>query len=387
MTLRPIATASMAPRVALVAWGALTAALVVLGTGCSSAEKPKPTPLEALTSQTTVGRKAWSVSLDKVNFPIAPAVSGDTVALAAAKSIVVVGAADGAERWRFDVGTDITAGTGSDGRRVAVVTTGNDVVVAEAGRLLWTQPLPTRVATAPLVAGDRVFVLGVDRTIHAFDALDGSRLWSTQRPPGDALGLVNQGVLQPYGNVLLAGQGPRLGLVDSLRGAVTREVSVATPRGTNEVERLADLVGPGARVGDVVCVRAFQASVGCIDAARGTLVWSKASSGAQAVGADATLMVAGDAKDKLSAWKTSSGDTAWSHERLLHRALSGVAVLPKAVVVGDLEGVLHFLDRDTGATLQQLPTEGGPVIGTPVLTGRTLVVVKRSGTVVGVTVD
>ena len=380
-TARAVAAPS---RAAPLAW---LAALVVAVAGCSSADKPKPTPLETLTSQTTIGRKTWSVSLDKVTFPIAPAVSGDVVALAAGRTIVVAGVADGAERWRLDVGANISAGTGTDGKRVAVVTSGNDVVVAEAGRVLWTQPVPTRVATAPLVAGERVFVLGVDRTIHAFDALDGSRLWSTQRPPGDALGLVHQGVLQPYANVLLAGQGPRLALVDSLRGAVTREVSVATPRGTNEVERLADLVGPAARAGDVVCVRAFQASVGCVDAARGTLVWSKPTSGSQGLGADAALVVASDARDKLTAWKANNGDTAWSHERLQHRALSGVVVLPKAVVAGDLEGVLHFFDRDTGATLQQLPTEGGAVVGTPVLAGRTLVVVKRSGAVVGVTVD
>ncbi len=375
---------SPAPRVL---FASLLTAMLLIGGGCSSTDKPKPTPLEVLSSQTTIGRKAWSVSIDKVGFPIAPAVSGDTVALAAGKNIVVIGHADGAERWRMDVGADIAAGAGNDGRRVAVVTTGNDIVVAEAGRQLWKQPLPTRVATAPLVAGERVFVLGVDRTIHAFDALDGTRLWSTQRPPGDALGLVHQGVLQPYGNVLLAGQGPRLALVDSLRGTATRDVAVATPRGTNEVERLADLVGPAARVGDVVCLRAFQASVGCVDAARGTLMWSKNTTGSQGVGADAGLVVAADSRDKLSAWKARSGDTAWSHERLLHRGLGGVVVLPKAVVVGDADGVLHFFDRDTGATLQQLVTEGGTVVGTPVLAGRTLIMVKRSGAVVGVAVD
>ncbi len=72
---------------------------------------------------------------------------------------------------------------------------------------------------------------------------------------------------------------------------------------------------------------------------------------------------------------------------MLHRGLGGVVVLPKAVVVGDADGVLHFFDRDTGATLQQLVTEGGTVVGTPVLAGRTLIMVKRSGAVVGVAVD
>jgi outer membrane protein assembly factor BamB len=36
--------------------------------------------------------------------------------------------------------------------------------------------------TAPLVAGERVFVMGVDRVVHAFDATDGKKLWVLQRP-------------------------------------------------------------------------------------------------------------------------------------------------------------------------------------------------------------
>ncbi len=367
-------------------------ACVLVGTslmgGCSSTDKPKPTPLETLASASSMGRVVWRASIGRVELPLAPALSGEDVAVAAGSTIVVLNASDGTDRWRFDVGAPIAAGVGSDGRRVAVVTANNDVVVAEGGRELWRQPLSTRVATAPLVAGERVFVLGVDRTVHAFDALDGSRLWSTQRPAGDALGLVHQGVLQPYRNVLLAGQGPRLALVDSVRGGVTREVPIATPRGTNEVERLADLVGPAARAGDTLCTRAFQVTVGCADAARGTLAWSKPVSGTQAVGADALLVVAGDSRDKLTAWKTSNGDTLWSHERLLHRGLAAPVVLPKAVVVGDVEGVLHVLDRQTGATLQQLRTDAGAVIGAPVVSaGGTVVVVHRNGSVHGVRVD
>jgi outer membrane protein assembly factor BamB len=57
---------------------------------------------------------------------------------------------------------------------------------------------------------------------------------------------------------LLVGQGAALAGVDPLRGTVLWEVPLATPRGTNEVERLADLVGPAVRAGDRVCARAFQ---------------------------------------------------------------------------------------------------------------------------------
>ena len=61
----------------------------------------------------------------------------------------------------------------------AVVTRENEVVVLEAGRVLWRKPLPSAVLAAPLVAGERVFALTVDRQVIAFDALDGRRLCGT----------------------------------------------------------------------------------------------------------------------------------------------------------------------------------------------------------------
>ena len=56
------------------------------------------------------------------------------------------------------------------------------------------------------VAGERVFVMSVDRVVHAFDVLDGRRLWTLQRP-GEALTLAQPGVLAAHKNTLVAGIG------------------------------------------------------------------------------------------------------------------------------------------------------------------------------------
>jgi outer membrane protein assembly factor BamB len=61
--------------------------------------------------------------------------------------------------------------------------------------------------------------------------------------------------------------------VDPLAGTVRWEVPIGSPRGANEVERLADLVGPALRVGNTLCARSFQAAVGCVDGDRGNLLW------------------------------------------------------------------------------------------------------------------
>jgi outer membrane protein assembly factor BamB len=72
---------------------------------------------------------------------------------------------------------------------------------------------------------------------------------------------------------------------------------------------------------------------------------------------------------------------------LLHRGLGGAVVLPKAVAIGDAQGFLHFFDRATGTTLQRIDTGGGPIVGTPIVVGNTLVVVHRSGAVRGFALD
>jgi outer membrane protein assembly factor BamB len=259
-----------------------------------------------------------------------------------------------------------------------VVTRGNEVVTFEAGREVWRKRLPSSVVTPPLVAGERVFVIGVDRAVHAFDALDGRRLWVLQRP-GDALTLAQASVLLPWRNVLLVAQGARLTGVDPLRGTVLWDAPMATPRGSNEVERLSDLVGPAVRVGDRVCARAFQSAVACADAARGALLWSRTVGGIQAVAADAERVYGADASDRITAWRSDNGDVAWTSEKLLYRGLSGALAVGPVVVFGDSEGYVHFLSAADGSAQLRLRPDNSPVIGTPVLSGSTMLVTTRGG--------
>jgi outer membrane assembly lipoprotein YfgL len=360
-------------------WRTLIAsALVATVAACASNEKPKPTPLETFTPQLG-GRIAWNHRLDGVKFPLSVAVSPSVFTVAGDDGTVVAFEADtGRELWRGNVGAKVAAGVGSDGRFASVVTRDGELVTLEAGRVLWRKSLSMRVTTAPLVAGERVFVLGADRSVQAFDAQDGSKLWSVQRP-GDPLTLAQGGVIAAFKDTLLAGQGPRLAGINPNNGDIRWEVTVGSPRGTNEVERLADLVAPLSRVGDVVCVRSFQAAVGCVNAERATVAWTKPVGGTDGVAADEQLTFGADASDRITAWKTPSGDVAWQTEKLLYRGLGAPLSTPRAVVFGDSEGVVHFLSRDKGETLLRVTTDGSPIVSAPVVSGNTMLIVTRNG--------
>lgn len=352
------------------------AALAVLA-GCAS-NKPKPKPLEQVTPK-IAGRQVWSAKLDSVRFPLSM-VSRDGQFVVAGTDGTLLGldAQTGRQLWRASAGAPLSAGVGSDGRFHAVVTTDNKLVVFDGTQPAWSAQLNSRVSTAPLVAGERVFVMGVDRAVQAFDAKDGTRLWTLQRP-GDALTLQQIGVLTAVKDTLVAGQGPRLAGIDPTRGTLRWELPIGTPRGTNEVERLADLIGPAVRVGNRLCARSFQAAVGCADADAGRLLWSRNAGGVNAVGGDDELIVGADATDRIVAWKTANGDLAWTSERMLFRGLSAPAALGPAVAFGDFEGYVHFLDRKDGQPLLRLATDGSQVVGKPVLSGTTLLVATRNG--------
>lgn len=366
------------PRIPRWTAGVAALALAALAACSSGPDKPKPAPLTSI-SAPIAGRQVWQLRIADPKFPMRMATTADAVVVAGGDgSVRALSAADGSELWRGEAGSRLSAGVGSDGRHAAVVTAENELVVLDAGKPSWRARLGSRVVTPPLVAGERVFVLGVDRTVQAFDALDGRKLWSQQRP-GDPLTLLQPGVLLAVGDTLVVGQGVRLAGLDPLQGGLRWETAVAAPRGTNEVERLADLVGPAARQGSSVCVRAFQAAVGCVDAGRGVLQWTKPQGGSNGVAADEQFTFGFDASDRLTAWRRENGEVAWQSEGFLHREVSAPVVAGRTLVFGDYEGLVHFIDRTNGQTLLRLPTDGKHVVGAPVRVGTTIVVATQAG--------
>ena len=368
---------TVATRVALV--------FVVLGVlaACSSGPQ-KPKPAELAPNPGLLGvRLAWTAKVGAVDFAMDANVSGKTLTVANSEGVLAAfDSATGVEIWRTAAGAPIVAGVGSDGKFTAAVTRANDLLVLDGGRELWRQKLLAPSYTSPLVAGGRVFLLSADRSVTAFDASSGRKLWNQQRP-GESLVLRQAGVLLAVGDTLVAGMGGRLAGLNPGNGSIRWEAAIATPRGTNDIERLVDLVGRVARDGGVVCARAFQAALGCVDTARGSLLWSKPSIGSVGVHGDDKFVFGVESDGKVIAWRRGDGDRAWVSERLLYRSLTAPLAVGRSVVVGDEGGLVHWLSRDDGSLLTRMATDGSALVAGPVLASGTLIVVTRNGNIFG----
>ena len=356
---------------------------IALLTGCfGGIKKPQPTELQPVTALVSV-RQSWTQRIGPVNFPLDVGVAGNGVAVASDDGTVAFfDAQTGREVWRLALKTQIAAGVGSDGKVLAVVTKDNEVIAMQAGRELWRQKLTAQAFTAPFVAGERVFVLAADRSVNAFDGQTGRKLWTQQRS-SEPLVLRQSGVMLAVGDTLVVGLAGRLVGMNPSNGSIQWEAPIATPRGINDIERLVDLVGSVSRVGDSVCVRAFQSSIGCVNTTRGNVLWTRPANGVQGIQGDDRLLFGTEADGTVLAWKRTDGERVWSSERLRYRGLTAPLLAGRSVVIGDATGFIHLLSREDGSLLNRLSTDGSPISAAPVLAGNTLVAVTRNGGIYG----
>jgi outer membrane assembly lipoprotein YfgL len=361
----------------VLAWASVGALLAGV-MGCASTNLPK---IAELPAQPAVQATAWAwhvpmaessgvLRLQVVNQTVyAASDNGDLLAMEASAGRVI---------WRVRLPDGLSAGVGGDANRVAVVTLNNELLSIQSGEVRWRVRLPARVLTPPLVAGGRVFVALSDRSTMAFDGSTGARLW-TQPRSGDPLVLRQAGVLLAVGDTLVSGGLGRLQGLNPANGRVVWDAPLATPRGTNEVERLVDTVGPVSREGNSVCARAFNASVGCIDASTGRVVWTRPSQGAVGLGGDAQHVVGADSDGRLVAWRRDNGEPAWSLERFKHRGLTAPVVLNGHLAVGDEQGLVHWLNLKTAADVARWRADGSAIVGAPVTAAGMVVVQTRKG--------
>lgn len=343
------------------AWLLASMGVLAALSGCSGSSPPKPAELAPNVALIGV-KTAWTSRVGEIGFPLDIKVVGSQAVVAdSSGTVVAIDTSNGADIWRTALQVKLSAGVGSDGRFASVVSAENQLITLDAGKEVWRQKLGAATLTSPLVAGARVFTLSADRTVSAFDAATGRKLWQQQRT-GDALVLAQSGVLMAVGNTLVTGLSGRLVGMSPLNGSVLWEVPLAVSRGTNDVERLVDLVSGVSRVDTNLCVRAFQSAVGCVDASKGRLLWVKNASAATGVSGNNTQLVGAESDGKLIAWRRTDGERLWVKESFRFRQLASPLLIGNTLVVADGFGFVHFLNPEDGAALNRLTTDRKSVV-------------------------
>ena len=346
----------------------LAAPLAAALFACSSTSGPKPADLPRIEHAAKV-RSVWSASVgDGERFVFTPSLADGSVFTAAHDGTVTrLDAASGRRLWRVSAGTQLSAGAGTDGNIVAVANEDGDVVALDAktSERRWGAHVSSEVIAAPAVGSDLVLVRSIDNRLFAFGAQDGKRRWVYQRAPSSLIIRTPAGVAI-QGDLAFAGfAGGRLVAVALSNGGVRWEATVAVPKGGTELERVTDVVGDPAVQGREVCAATYQGRVGCYETASGRQVWARDISSLSGVGLDPRYAFVADEKGAVQAFDRTNGRSVWKQDKLANRQLSQPQAVGEFVAVGDFEGYVHFLARDTGAFVARYEVGGGRVAAPP----------------------
>jgi outer membrane protein assembly factor BamB len=341
----------------------------------------KPNELQSFTP-TVEARVLWQASVGRADrFAFAPTVVGAAVYAAnAAGEVTRLDAATGKVEWQTDTGSRLSTGPGSDGKIVVVGSPRGEALALDAsGKTVWKAYLSGEILSAPRMEEGIVAVKTGDGRIHGLAAQDGRRRWLYQRalPPLTVHSPAGLSVM--HGGVFAGFPGGKLVALLLNNGALAWEATVATPRGSTELERITDIVGAPLIEDRSVCAIAYQGKAGCFDALKGTQLWSRDLSSVMPLAADERYIYATDDKGHVHALDKSTGASIWRQEQLRGRGVTGAAGLGNYIAVGDYQGYVHLLNRADGSFAARVATDGSAILLPPVAARNSILVQTRNG--------
>jgi outer membrane protein assembly factor BamB len=347
----------------------LVAALIAAVSGCttvkgwlakaggSSDNVHDPAELTAVTPSIAVHR-VWNRSVGKGERKLGlrdrPVIDGGRVYVedAYGPGLYALDLNTGRDIWHRDTKLRLTGGPAAGGGVVVAGSVNGDVVAvaADSGAERWRAKLTSEIISTPLITGDAVIVRSGDGKVVALNLADGQRKWAFERPlPNLSLRGNPTPILGGNGLVYLGYEDGMLVALRATDGVKVWEQSVSQAEGRSELDRLSDIDGDVVASPDGIFAASYKGKVGAFNPDNGSPMWthSLVSYGGLARNGDA--LYASDASGTVWALDRGSGNALWKQDALGYRWLSSPAVQDGYVVVGDLDGYLHWMKPDTGA--------------------------------------
>ncbi|MDP2247149.1 MAG: outer membrane protein assembly factor BamB [Nitrosomonadales bacterium] len=314
---------------------------------------------------TATPKVLWSAKVGAGgSFDFSPAVDSTHVYAASAQGDVIkLDVSSGKEVWRVRSGERLSAGVGVGPNLVLVGSaTGYVLAYDQQGKLLWKSKVSSEVLSSPRVNGDVVVVRAGDGRVFGLSVVDGARKWVFERSTPALTLRSSAGIVIADSTVYAGYAGGKLVALRAEDGKSLWEATVAQPKGTTEIERIADITSLPVVDGPVVFAVAYQGKVAAIDRASGRIGWSRDISSYTGINAESGRLYLSHAQGAVYSLEFASGKTFWRQGDLRYRQLSAPMPMGDLVAVGDVQGYVHFLQREDGAFAARIKTDDSAIM-------------------------
>jgi len=244
------------------------------------------------------------------------------------------------------------------------VGTPNGVLIAYNlnAKLLWKTRLSSQILCSPTIHEGVAIVRTSDNLIHAINVKDGLKKWTFSRvgPPLTLRSSV--GVVTSDGIIYAGFPGGKLAAIREDNGTLIWEITVAQPRGVTEIERASDVTSSPVIDGLAIYTVAYQGKISAVNRVNAQTLWSRDISSYTGLSVEGGRIYVAHTGGALYSLAIESGKTYWRQGDLLNRKLTTPLGMGDYVAVGDLEGYIHIMDKESGKFLGRTRLDDEPVM-------------------------
>ncbi|HEX7338705.1 MAG TPA: outer membrane protein assembly factor BamB [Rhodanobacteraceae bacterium] len=220
---------------------------------------------------------------------------------------------------------------------------------AKTGKPLWRSTVSAGVISKPAIVGERVVVRTNDGKVFCLDAKTGKQEWVYDQGVVPLLSLRGNGsLLVAKGVVFFGSDSGQLVALRLDNGDKLWNIPLASGEGRTDIDRLDDADGSVLLQGNVLYAAAYHGRITAINGPTAQPLWKHDFSTYVSMAISGNTLVAVDDASDVWAFDTSSGSDMWKQDKLSWRWLSGPAIQGDYVVVGDLQGYLHWMQLGDG---------------------------------------
>ncbi len=332
-------------------------------------------------------KRLWSAKLggeaEHLRLALRPA--GDGNRIYAASHDGKVAAFDpetGNQLWRVKLDVKLSAGPGVGEGRVAVVAEDGYAILLDAatGAEQWRASVAAESLARPLVKDKLVIVQTIDNRLQALSLFDGRSRWSLEQ---STPALTMRGSSSPVsvGTTVIAGfDTGRIVAADVDTGTILWETMLSPPKGRSDLDRLSDIDGALAIVGQDLYATGYQGRLAAIATESGQILWNREISSYEGVAADWNSVYTVRDNGEIVALTRRNGAEAWRNASLLRREPTLPVPFATTVVVGDLDGYVHFFSNIDGEAVARRRVGSKAITSDPLVMANRLYVQSDGGT-------
>ena len=256
---------------------------------------------------------------------------------------------------------------------------------SETGVLLWKTSVSSEVLSIPVVAEGNAIIRTTDGSVIALNEKSGQKIWSyehtvpalTVRGTGAPL-IIEDTIIEGYDN----GKLMAFRLED---GKYVWESSVTIPKGRSEVERLVDIDVDPIESRGVIYTASYNGGSAAVSILDGDVLWrNETVSSYTGLAQDDQYLYISNSDSHVMQLDKRTGSSLWEQKDLHGRKLTAPAVYQGYVVVGDIEGYVHWLSTSDGHQMGRVQVTDDAIDAKPVVVGDTVYVYAKDGTLAAI---